>query len=108
MKRRQVALGIICTLVVGLLGPAAQPALAADASAKIQPRVLHGLEPGTRDSFVVEFAARADLKAAAATKGWAARGQAVYRSSPTVADRSQARAKAIVRGTAGSRSRASG
>lgn len=29
MRRRRVAIGIICTLVAGLLGPAAQPALAA-------------------------------------------------------------------------------
>ncbi len=103
MRRRQVAIGIICTLVAGLLGPAVQPALAVDANAKIQPRVLRGLEAGTLDTFVVEFVARADLKAAAAIKGWAARGRAVYRTLTTVADRSQGRAKAIVRGTPGVR-----
>ena len=103
MRRRQVAIGIICTLVAGLLGPAVQPALAVDANAKIQPRVLRGLEAGTLDTFVVEFVARADLKAAAAIKGWAARGRAVYRTLTSVADRSQGRAKAIVRGTPGVR-----
>jgi subtilisin family serine protease len=85
------------------LGPAVQPAVAVDANAKIQSLVLRGLEAGTLDSFVVEFVARADLKAAAAIKGWAARGRAVYRTLTTVADRSQERAKAIVRGTPGVR-----
>ena len=103
MRRRHVAVAIVCTLLIGLVGPTAPPALAATAGAKIQSGLLGRLRAGGLDSFVVEFAARADLASAAATKGWSARGRAVYRALTTTAQRSQSGAKALIRSTPGAR-----
>ena len=103
MKKRSVAIGIVCALLVTVLGPAVPPALGAARTAPIQRGLLDRLRTGSVDTFVVEFAARADLRAAAATKGWAARGRAVHRTLTAVAARSQARARAIVGNTAGAR-----
>src|SRR5262245_63501131 len=101
MRKRHVAVGIVCALVIGLLGPTAPPAAAAAGGAKIQPGLLRKLDAGALDRFVVEFAARADLRAASQIKGWAARGTAVYDKLKATAARSQTRAKALVRATPG-------
>ena len=101
MRRRHVAVAIVCTLLIGLVGPTAPPALAATEGAKIQSGLLGRLRAGGLDSFVVEFAAKADLAPAAAIKGWSARGRAVYRALTTTAQRSQSSAKALVRATPG-------
>ncbi len=101
MTRRHVAIWIVCTLVIGLIGPVAQPALAAEAGTKIQSGLVDRLRSGTLDSFVVEFAARADLSAAASIEGWAGRGRAVYRALTTTAERSQSAATALIRATPG-------
>ena len=101
MRRRHVAVAIVCTLLIGLIGPTAPPALAATAGAKIQSGLLGRLRAGSLDSFVVEFAARADLAPAAATKGWSARGRAVYRALTTTARLSQSGAKALIHATPG-------
>ena len=97
MSKRHVAVWIVSALVIGLVGPAASPAAAAAGGARIQPGLLRKLDAGKVDRFVVEFAARADVKAAGKTKGWAARGEAVYGALTRTAARSQARAKAVVR-----------
>ena len=101
MSKRHVAVWIVCALVIGLIGPAAPPAAAAAGGARIQAGLLRKLDTGKVDRFVVEFAARADLDAAAETRGWSARGAAVYRSLKQTAARSQVRAKAVVRTTPG-------
>jgi subtilisin family serine protease len=99
MRKRHVAVWIVCALVIGLIGPAASPAAAAADGARIQPGLLRKLDTGKVDRFVVEFAARADLDTAARTKGWTARGTAVLRSLKRTASRSQVRARAVVRTT---------
>ena len=101
MRKRHVALGIVFLLVIGLIGPMAPPAAAATGASKIQRGLLDRLRAGRLDAFVVEFAAEADLDAAAAIPGWAARGRAVHRSLTSVAARSQAKAAAVVRATPG-------
>ncbi len=103
MRKRHVAVGIVCALVVGLLGPVVPSALGAVRAAPIQRGLIDKLETGALDSFVVEFAAKADLQGAAATKGWAAQGRAVHRALTGVAARSQAGAKAVVDATDGAR-----
>jgi subtilisin family serine protease len=103
MRRRAVSVGIVCAVLVGLLGPAVPQALAEARVAPIQRGLLDKLRAGSLDSFVVEFAARADLHAAAATKGWAARGRAVHQTLTRVAARAQAGARAVVHATAGAR-----
>ena len=99
MRKRHLALGIVCMLVIGLVGPLASPSVAASGGARIQRGLLDRLRSGRLDTFVVEFAARADLRAAARIEGWAARGRAVHRGLTSVADRSQVRAAAVVRAT---------
>ena len=64
MSKRHVAVWIVCALVIGLIGPAAPPAAAAERGARIQAGLLRKLDTGKVDRFVVEFAARADLAAA--------------------------------------------
>ena len=103
MRRRHVAVWIVCTLVIGLIGPAGQPALAAEAATKIQSGLVDRLRSGTLESFVVEFAARANLSAATAINGWAGRGRAVYRALTTTAERSQSAATALIRATPGAK-----
>ncbi len=103
MRRRHIAVAIVCTLLVGLVGPTAPLAFAATPSGRIQPGLLDRLRAGRLDSFVVEFAARADLSSAAATAGWGARGRAVYRALTATAERSQSRARSLVRATPGAR-----
>jgi subtilisin family serine protease len=101
MSKRHVAVWIVCALVIGLIGPAAPPAAAAERGARIQPGLLRKLDTGRVDRFVVEFGARADLAAAGKTRGWAARGNAVYGALTRTAARSQAHAKTVVDSTRG-------
>ena len=103
MRRRHVAVGIVCALVVGLLGPAVPSALGAVRARRSSEGSSHGLGDGSPRLLRRGVRGRADLKAAAATKGWAARGRAVHRTLTGVAARSQARAKAVVRATTGVR-----
>ena len=100
MGSRRVAVWVVCSLLVGLVGPVAAPAAAAP-RARVQRHLLDRLEAGTLDRFVVEFGARADLRSAGATRGWTARGRAVYRSLTWTATRSQSAARSLVRSTPG-------
>ena len=101
MRRRHVAVAIVCTLLVGLFGPTAPPALGRDCERQDPAGVLVGFERAALDSFVVEFAARADLAAAAATEGmggpWAGRLPSPHGHGRAVA----VGAKAFVRATPG-------
>jgi hypothetical protein len=78
MRRRHIAVWIVRTLVVGFTGSVAQPALAANAGAKIQKGLLDRLQAGTLDSFVVEFAARADVGAGRDQDGPATAGPRIH------------------------------
>jgi subtilisin family serine protease len=103
MRGRHVAVSIVCALAVGLAAPVPQPAIAAAAGTRIQAGLIDRLRAGELEGFVVEFASRADLSAAAATDGWSGRGRAVYRALTSTAERSQSAAKAVVRATPGAR-----
>ena len=103
MRFRSVAL----KLVLAALFLTAFPPLATTsvASARIEPGLLDKLESGQLDHFIVEFAAKADLRSASKTKNHAERGRKVYKELTQTASKSQASSASVVRGTKGARAK---
>jgi subtilisin family serine protease len=102
MVRRSMPLVLVFALVVAVVGPAA-PAAArpSEADRKLAPALLRRFERNPVQEFVVEFAARADLRSAASIRGFARRGRFVRQSLVATAGRSQAAARRVVAETSG-------
>ena len=101
-RRLLAALAALAFLIVQaggvLAAPAGGGAQGGDAgSAPVSKGLLVALESGATDRFVVEYAAKADLKSAAKTKGYVKRGEAVLDSLTTTAKQSQAAGRALAK-----------
>ena len=83
------------------LGAAVTPIAAQPTDAKIERGLVKALQSGAVDRFVVEFAARPNLAAAARIKDRTRRGQSVYDTLRRTATTSQVAARTIVARTPG-------
>ena len=107
-RRRACASVVAVALFFGQVVPAAASGLGANAASmppgrtNIDANLLAELKTGD-GRFVVEFAAKADLKGAAKLKDRADRGQYVLDKLTATADTSQQAALALVDGTSGAR-----
>jgi subtilisin family serine protease len=103
MPRRLLAAFAAVVLVVGQAGSALAAASAARGpgapatSAPIQKGLLEKLATGKTDTFVVEFAAKADLRGATKIAGHTARGKFVLDTLTANARKSQATAQALAK-----------
>lgn len=100
------ALSVLAGPVAGTLGGgerghAAQ--LLPIGPAEIEAGLLDKLRSGTTDRFMVEFKAKADLSGAPSVKDFRGRGQFVLQALQLTANRAQAEALGVVRGTSGAR-----
>ncbi|HKG58028.1 MAG TPA: carboxypeptidase regulatory-like domain-containing protein [Candidatus Limnocylindrales bacterium] len=104
MGRRPIAFAFAAILVIAQVGTAfaaaaatTRPDSAASAAAKIDKTLSKTLEKGAT-RFIVEFAAKADLRGAAKQKTHAGKAKFVFDALTATAKKSQAAALAVVKG----------
>ena len=98
--RGQLAAAAAITLVAGLLGaaPVAQAAPNQSDNDKIERELKSDFSKDRTQDYWIRFADKADLSAASETKGWAARGDAVWKALTSTAKKSQENVIADLRG----------
>jgi subtilisin family serine protease len=103
MSRRALAIAfatlLVLTQAIGVAARSAPPPpdQTGAASARVEKGLTDKLAKGELATFVVEFAASADLAPAGKVKGWAAKGKAVVASLQATAVKSQKAAKAAAK-----------